>query len=196
MEIPCQRRLMQLIYILTYHILSDQRLWVTGLKTTQKVLHARFNKEFVLECANFLLQNNNMKFDDEFYNQIKGTAMRTIFAPTYATLSMVYFEIKIYSVCTFKYGELLAEYTKENWNRFLDECYTVLRSSQIIPEELLLTLNSINPSTQFIMEYSKNQIPFLNILIRRNKNGIWVDLYHNPTDTQRCLPFTSNHRNQ
>ena len=88
-----------------------------------------------------------MKFDDEFYNQIKGTAMRTIFAPTYATLSMVYFEIKIYSVCTFKYGELLAEYTKENWNRFLDECYTVLRSSQIIPEELLLTLNSINPST-------------------------------------------------
>ena len=47
-----------------------------------------------------------MKFNNEFYNQIKGTAMGTIFAPTCATLSMKYFEIKLYSVCTFKYGEL------------------------------------------------------------------------------------------
>ena len=125
-----------------------------------------------------------MKLNNEFYNQIKSTAMGTIFAPTYATLSMGYFEIKLYSVCTFKYGELLAEHVKENWNRFLDDCYTVLRSSQISPEELLLTLNSINPSIQFTMEYSKDQIPFLDILIKRNKNSIWMDLYHKPTDTQ------------
>ena len=70
------------------------------------------------------------------------------------------------------YGELLAEYIKENWNRFLDDCYTVLRSSQISPEELLLTLHSINLSIQFTMEYSKAQILFLDILIKRNENGI------------------------
>ena len=35
-----------------------------------------------------------MKFIDEFYNQINGTAMGTIFTPTYAALSMGYFEIK------------------------------------------------------------------------------------------------------
>ena len=134
-----------------------------------------------------------MKFNNEFYSQIKGTTMGTIFAPTYATLSMGYFEIKLYCVCTFKYGELLAEYTKENWNRFLDDCYTVLRSSQISPEELLLTLNSINLSIQFIMEYTKDKTPFLDILIKRNESGIWIDLYHKPTDTQRCLPFTSSH---
>ena len=93
-----------------------------------------------------------MKFNNKLYNQIKGTAMSTVFAPIYATLLMRYFEIKLYSACTFKYGQLLAEYIKENWNRFLDDCYTVLRSSQISPEELLLTLNSINPSMQFTME--------------------------------------------
>ena len=59
-----------------------------------------------------------MKFNNEYYNQIKGTAMGIIFAPTYAALSMVYFEIELYSVCTFTYGELLAEYIRENWNRF------------------------------------------------------------------------------
>ena len=157
--------------------------------------HARLIKEFVLECAKFILQNNNMKFNDEFYNQIKGTAMGTIFAPTYATLSMGCFEIKLYSVFIFKYGELLAEYINDNWNRFLDDFSTVLRSSQISPEELLLTLNSINPSIQFTTEYSKDQIPFLDILIKTNENDIWMHLYHKPTDTQRCLPFTSSQSN-
>ena len=75
----------------------------------------------------------------------------------------------------------------------MDDCYIVLRSSQISPEELLLTLNSINPSIQFTMEYSKDQVPFLDILIKRNKNGVWMDLYHKPTDTQRSLP--SSHPN-
>ena len=136
-----------------------------------------------------------MKFNNGFYNQIKGTVMGTIYAPTYATLSMRCFEIKLYSVCTFKYGERLAEHIKENWNRFLDDCYTVLRCSQISPEELLLALNLINPSIQFTMEYSKDQIQFLDILIKRNENDIWMDVYHKPTDTQRYLPFASSHPN-
>ena len=60
------------------------------LENHSESLHARFNKEFVSECAKFILQNNNMKFNNESYNQIKGTAIGTIFAPTYATLAMGY----------------------------------------------------------------------------------------------------------
>ena len=37
------------------------------------------------------------------------------------------------------------------------------------------SLNSINSSVQFTMEYNKNQIPFLDILRKRNENGIWID---------------------
>ena len=91
------------------------------LKNHPKSLHARFSKEFVLECAKFILKNNTMKFNNEYYNQIKGTAMSTIFAPTYATLSMGYFETKLFSDCNFTYGEVLAEYIKKNWNRVLDD---------------------------------------------------------------------------
>ena len=39
------------------------------------------------------------------------------------------------------------------------------------------------------MEYSMDQIPYLDILIKRNENGIWVDVYHKPIDTQRYLPL-------
>ena len=60
------------------------------LENHSESLHARFNKEFVSECAKFILQNNNMKFNNESYNQIKGTAIGAIFAPTYATLAMGY----------------------------------------------------------------------------------------------------------
>ena len=70
------------------------------LENHPESFHSRFKKEFVLECAKFVLQNNNTKFYNEFYNQIKGTAMGTIFATIYVTLSMAYFEIKLYSVGT------------------------------------------------------------------------------------------------
>ena len=50
----------------------------------QEDLHSRFKKKFVLESANFILQNNMLTFDSKFYFQKKGTAMGTIFAPTYA----------------------------------------------------------------------------------------------------------------
>ena len=50
----------------------------------QEELHPRFRKEFFLESANFILKNNTLIFNSEFFLQIKGTAMGTIFAPIYA----------------------------------------------------------------------------------------------------------------
>ena len=44
-------------------------------------LHSRFSKGFVLESIKIILENNNCSFNDEFYRQISGTAMGTIFAP-------------------------------------------------------------------------------------------------------------------
>ena len=43
------------------------------------------------------------------------------------------------------------------------------------------------------MEYSKDLIPFVDILIKRNNNEIWMDIYYKPIGTHRCLPFSSNH---
>ena len=54
-------------------------------------LHPRFSKEFVLESVEFILENNNLNFDNEYFNQIKGTAMGTIFVPNYANLTMGFF---------------------------------------------------------------------------------------------------------
>ena len=70
-------------------------------------LHPRFSKEFVLESVKFMLENNNLNFDNEYFNQIKGTAMGTIFAP------MGFFELTFYDLCRDKLGENLGNLTSK-----------------------------------------------------------------------------------
>ena len=73
--------------------------------------------------------------------------------------------------------------------------YMGLRKGQISSEDLLFTLNSINPLIQITMEYSKDQMPVLDILTETNENNIWMDLYYKPMDILRYLTFTFSHPN-
>ena len=67
-------------------------------------INPRFTTQFFLEAASFILSNNSMTFDEMFYLQIQGTAMGTIFAPTYATLSMGFHEIELYVIIRNKFA--------------------------------------------------------------------------------------------
>ena len=49
----------------------------------------------------------------------------------------------------------------------MDDYYAVIRNYEISPEDLLLTLNSINPPIQFAMEYIKDQVALLHNLKRK-----------------------------
>ena len=70
----------------------------------------RFPKEFVLESVKFILENNNLNFNNEYFNQIKGTTKGTIFTPTYANLTMGYFELTFYDFYRDKFGEDLGNF--------------------------------------------------------------------------------------
>ena len=61
---------------------------------------------------------------NEFFVKINGTAIGTVFAPTYATLSMGYFELIFYRMCINESGGTLGQFILENWCRFLDDCQT------------------------------------------------------------------------
>ena len=66
-------------------------------------LHPRCSTEFVFESVKFVSENNNLNFGN--FNKIKGTAMGTIFAPTYANLTMGFFELTFYDLCRDKFGK-------------------------------------------------------------------------------------------
>ena len=90
-------------------------------------------KEFVLESPNFILKTNT--FDYKFYLHITGTAMSTIFAPTYMNLTMRYQEIKI--CCIIRHCHSLAsKYFENSWFRFLDECQISLKVNLIKQDHL------------------------------------------------------------
>ena len=115
-----------------------------------KSLHSGFSKDFVLESAKFTLENNNLKSDKSYFNEIKGTGIATIFDPTYANLTLGSFKHTFYNLCRKKIGEDLESFIFENWSR--------LAENKINPNNLVSILNSINPSIQFTMEYSKDAI--------------------------------------
>ena len=137
------------------------------------------DKQFVLESARLILKKNNCKFNDEFCVKLNGPAMGTIFAPTYAMLSMGYFELTFYRICINEFGETLGQSILVNWRRFRGDCETPLDKTKIDPNRLLEIANSINPSIKFTMEKSNKELPFLDILIKRDDDKTRIDIYLN-----------------
>ena len=83
----------------------------------------------------------------------------------------------------------------ENWSRFLDDCVTPADKTKTDPHKLLQILNSVKPSVTFTTETSDKELPFLDILIKRNDHKIWMDINFKPADARRSLPFSSSHPN-
>ena len=108
--------------------------------------------------------------------------MGTISAPTYENLTVGFFELTFYDLFRNKFKEDSGNFIFENWSRFLDDCETLLEENKINPNNLLNTSDSINPSIQFTMEYSKDAIPFLDILIKCNNEKSWIDTYFKSTN--------------
>ena len=79
---------------------SSFRLFLT---TYQDDLYSRFKKEIFLNRQTLYLKQH-VTFDFEFYIQIEGTAMGTIFARTYANLKMRYHGIKVYCIIRQSYA--------------------------------------------------------------------------------------------
>ena len=127
-------------------------------------LYSRFRKEFALESANFILKNNMLTFDSKFCLHIKGTAMGTIFTPTYANLTMGYHQIQVYSTICQSYN-LASKHFENSWFRYLHNCQILLKVNLIKLNQLLSILNQINNNIQFIMEKSQTRLPFLDIII-------------------------------
>ena len=134
-----------------------------------------------------------MTFDKMFYLQIQGTAVGTIFAPTYATLSMGFHEIELYGAITSKFTLPVSNFFEQIWKRFLDDRFIFLRLSLIKANELLDVLNNINPALQFTMEKSDTQLPFLDVMINKEGKKVFMDIYSKPTDSKKYVSFKSNH---
>ena len=164
--------------------------WLTKFPDDSPI---RFPKEFILEGITFILNNNTFHFNGNYFRQTKGTAMGTKFAPVYATLVMGYLEETLYEKIKIRFGHEFGNEFIQNWKRFLDDCFIPwIKSSSELPE-LKDILNNLHADITFTMEYSNEQQPFLDVLVKRVGTKIETDIYYKPTDSKQYLLFNSCH---
>ena len=156
-------------------------------------LNPRFSKEFIIDSILLILTNNTFTFDDRIFLQKKGTAMGTKMAPCYATLVLGYLENELYSQVSSKMGEEIGHYVYTNWRRFLDDCYINWPYGEDKLKELHDILNNLDNSIQLTAETSCEELPFLDVMIRKDDTHLTTDIYYKPTDSFQYLPYTSSH---
>ncbi len=80
------------------------------------------------------------------------------------------------------------------WYRFIDDIFMILTHGPEALDTFIQHLNSAHRIIKFTHEISNTQISFLNILIKKDQNGVLhTDLYTKPTDTHSYLHYGSCH---
>ena len=169
-----------------------------GIAAGREALERRTSKsvpsDVIADLIAFILKSNTLSFDGKFYHQIKGTAMGTPMAVSFANLFMSKFETN-----------LLDDYKKEYqkgpvmWIRYIDDVFFVWDHNQ---EELMHFLsycnsyaakNSYKSTIKFTMEYSKSDVVFLDTKVKKHDGTMITELHCKPTATHTYLHKLSDH---
>ena len=83
----------------------------------------------------------------------------------------------------------------KNWKQYLDDCLMIWPESEESLKKVHSKINKINTDIQFTLEYSKDALSFLDILIKKVNTKIENDINYKPTDSKQYLiiPFNSCH---
>lgn len=170
--------------------ISAIQYWVDR---NRNLIDNRFTTDFIVDAIKIVLEDNTFFFNGEYYKQIKGTAMGTKVAPTYANLVMAFLENILYQKVRERYDEEFRNYIYKQWKRYLDDCFIFWNKSFEELETFHEILNTLHPSIKFTKETNYIQLPFLDILVKIDQNKVITDIFYKKTDTHQYLNFKSCH---
>ena len=119
---------------------------------------------------------NNFSFNDNHYLQIRGTAMGTKMAPSYANLFLVYFEANALENAPFQ---------PHTWLRYIDDIFMIWTEGLDNLKIFIDYLNNIHSTIKFTSSHSSVSLT--------NDGSISTDLYTKPTDKHQHLLYSSCH---
>ena len=121
-------------------------------------------------------------FNDIYCKQIDGLAMGSPLLATLANIFLCYHEVKWLEECPINFKPLY-------YKRYVDDTFVIFRTRQEA-EQFLTYLNSRHDKISFTMETEENnQIPFLDVLIKKNNNEFDISIYIKPTYTGLGVNF-------
>ena len=162
-----------------------------GLNALKYALNKRKKHDvptaILIDMAEFVLTNNFFEFNNEFYQQISGTAMGTKFAPPYACLFMDWLEERFLETCEIKPWAYF---------RYIDDIFIIWTEGRDKLKTFLDNFNSFHPAIEFTWQETSPSNPtveFLDVNLTIVDDVIEFDLYCKPTDCHQYLHFNSCH---
>jgi len=160
------------------------QLELHGMKPTQL--------NFLLDLAEFVLTNNYITFEDEYYLQKSGTAMGTPFAVVFANLFLAHLEHEL------RMDPNLSSYP-DFFRRYIDDLFLVF-SGRADAETWLTAYQAQYPTINLTFTISTLEVHFLDLRIFMGDNfkdplkrHLDTELYASPTHKFLYLPPWSHH---
>ena len=141
-------------------------------------LLGRFSRNFVIDGLLLVLNNNYFEFNSQYYLQQIGTAMGTIMAPCYTSLTLGYLEEILYSRLTATFNSLIMNTIKNNYYRYLDDIFCIWDENLGDKSILHNILQSLHSSISFTCYNFANNVNFLDINVYKEDNIICTDIYY------------------
>ena len=129
----------------------------------------------VVKLITLILMKNNFSFNNEHYLKLKGTAMGTCMAPSYANIFMDNLE-----------RQMLAKMdaVTSTWWRYINDVFAIWPHGEEQLIKFLVEINQFHPSVKFTTKWSAKFASFLNTKVTvKNEGCLTTDLYVKPTDT-------------
>jgi hypothetical protein len=142
-------------------------------------------KNFLIKSIELCTSLNQFQYRGKFYKQMSGLPMGSSLSPKLASFFMLHLENKV---------------KRQKWFprvyiRYVDDIFAVVKKNDV--EKIRENLSSQFDSINFTVEMEdNNQIPFLDILVKREEENLSFSIYRKPTSTQLFIQNESNHSKQ
>ncbi|XP_041445945.1 uncharacterized protein LOC121402972 [Xenopus laevis] len=143
--------------------------------------------EYTLELLEFVFQKNYFKFETNFYIQRTGNAMGSKVAPVYANAFMSAYEDQ------YIYGHELFKKYGSFYRRYIDDLFFIWSGPIDTLEGYINSLNTLNTAVRLTLNYSLQQINFLDVEIYKYKGRLQTRIYTKATDRNTLLHYSSHH---
>ena len=142
----------------------------------------------VTSLTELCLRSTYFKHGDQFFEQTEGTAMGSPLSPVVAGLFMEDFE---------QTALMTADREPKLWLRYVDDTFIIWPHGRTQLVTFLDHLNGLCEKIQFTMEIEEeNQLPFLDVVVKRNENTLTTSVFRKKTHTDWYLHFRSHHHPQ
>lgn len=171
-----------------YTNMDIDRILTVVKKTFQEHADPSRPDHYLIRLLDFTLRHNDFEFNGEYFVQTCGTAMGKSYAPSLADIYLQEFDF----MATTGY-----EISPLFYHRFLDDTFFIWTGSVQQLKEFQSFINIILPGIRVTLNWSEEQISFLDATIYKERGTaedvLLTKVHFKPTDTHQLLLPTSSH---